>query len=588
MNLLRETGSLLIKLSGSTIIENMKLESSIKNLVLLPALAMMLHPVFSQETLKSLEEEYFDFLSIQGLADRSFMSYRTLSDSKWILNDESHVWNEQNTGTSHILFESENPSENFFTRGINQNLSYRIYGPDWYNSFNTKVPYGQNDSALWQGKGFNSSLTGGARLEGYGFEVTLKPQLTFSQNLDYTYKKSAYESEYGYFSGGGYYIDMPQRFGDSAYYNFDWGDSEIRYTWHNLTAGFGTQNVWLGPAWLNPIMSSNNAAGFPKVDVGLRKTKVTIPKLGWYLGDIEARLWMGKLYESDYFDSNSDNDERLVNSMMLSYSPSFLKGFTVGASRTMLTYWGNFSLKYMNPFYSPISRELGNIDDDKKISLFADYVIPAGGIEIYGEYAIDDGLMPGFWTVAPEHASAYTIGAKKTLSISEEKKIYGELIFEHSDFELSKDYFFWSGYSGFYFHYDITQGYTNKGQIVGAGTGYSGNSQYLGFRLFYPKGSSMISLHRHVDDSNYNFNKAVGLSIPENLLDNEAYIRYCQKWRTAITLGLSTDYFLNQNLRVGGSYELTRYQFYMYEDSPVKAKSYIYNNKLSLWAKYNF
>ena len=108
------------KLSGSTIIENMKLESSIKNLVLLPALAMMLHPVFSQETLKSLEEEYFDFLSIQGLADRSFMSYRTLSDSKWILNDESHVWNEQNPGTSHILFESENPSENFFTRGINQ------------------------------------------------------------------------------------------------------------------------------------------------------------------------------------------------------------------------------------------------------------------------------------------------------------------------------------------------------------------------------------------------------------------------------------------------------------------------------------
>ena len=335
-------------------------------------------------------------------------------------------------------------------------------------------------------------------------------------------------------------------------------------------------------------MSSNNAAGFPKVDVGLRKTKVTIPKLGWYLGDIEARLWMGKLYESDYFDSNSDNDERLVNSMMLSYSPSFLKGFTVGASRTMLTYWGNFSLKYMNPFYSPVSPELGNVDDDKKISLFADYVIPAGGIEVYGEFAIDDGHPSGFWSVNPSHASAYTIGAKKTLSISEEKKIYGELIFEHSDFELSKDYFFWSGYSGFYFHYDITQGYTNKGQIVGAGTGYAGNSQYLGFRLFYPKGSSMISLHRHVDDSNYIFNKAVGLSIPESIYDNEAMFKYNERWRTAITLGLSTDYFVNQNLRVGGSYELTRFQFYMYEDSPVKIKSYIYNNKLSLWAKYNF
>lgn len=565
----------------------MKLVFCIKKIVVLSSLALLLNPVFSQEQLKSAEEEYFDFLSIQGLADRSFMFYRTLSDSAWILNDESHVWSGQNLGTSRILFEPENLSDNFFARGINQGLAYRIYGPDWYNSFNSKLPYGQNDSALWQGKGYNTSLTGGVRLEGYGFEVTLKPQLTFSQNLDYTYKKSAYESEYGYFSGGGYYIDLPQRFGDSAYYNFDWGDSEIRFTWHNLTAGFGTQNVWLGPAWLNPIMSSNNAAGFPKVDAGLRKTEVTIPKLGWYIGDVEARLWMGKLYESDYFDSNPDNDERLVNSMMLSYSPSFLKGFTVGASRTMLTYWGNFSLKYMNPFYSPVSQELGNVDDDKKISVFADYVIPAGGIEIYGEYAIDDGNLSGLWTVSPEHASSYTIGAKKALSISEEKKIYGELIFEHSSFELSRDYFFWSGYSGFYFHYDITQGYTNKGQIVGAGTGYSGNSQYLGFRVFYPKGSSMISLHRHVDDSNYSFNKAVGLSIPENLLDNETYIRYCQKWRTAITLGLSTDYFVNQNLRVGGSYELTRYQFYMYENTPLGEK-YVYNNKLSLWAKYNF
>jgi hypothetical protein len=58
-----------------------------------------------------------------------------------------------------------------------------IFGPELFTSYNTAAPYGQNDGALWQGKGLNVSATGGIRFEGWGVEATFKPQLDWSQNV---------------------------------------------------------------------------------------------------------------------------------------------------------------------------------------------------------------------------------------------------------------------------------------------------------------------------------------------------------------------------------------------------------------------
>ena len=39
--------------------------------------------LYSQEALKSVEEDYYDFLALQGLTERPTLNYRTLSDSVW-------------------------------------------------------------------------------------------------------------------------------------------------------------------------------------------------------------------------------------------------------------------------------------------------------------------------------------------------------------------------------------------------------------------------------------------------------------------------------------------------------------------------
>ena len=39
--------------------------------------------ISAQEALKSIEENYYDFLSLTGVVERASLGYRTLSDSVW-------------------------------------------------------------------------------------------------------------------------------------------------------------------------------------------------------------------------------------------------------------------------------------------------------------------------------------------------------------------------------------------------------------------------------------------------------------------------------------------------------------------------
>ena len=50
-------------------------------------LIFLLFPIFSQEALKSIEEEYYDFLSLTGVVARPTLGYRNLSDNVWKFNE---------------------------------------------------------------------------------------------------------------------------------------------------------------------------------------------------------------------------------------------------------------------------------------------------------------------------------------------------------------------------------------------------------------------------------------------------------------------------------------------------------------------
>ena len=488
--------------------------------------------VFAQEALKSTEEEYYDFLSLTGITERPTLGYRTLSDSVWNFKDiesyeensdgtftkvripgnetPGHIWKNNNLGTTFTLWQPKNPADNWFARGLKQGITARIYGPEWFNSYNTATPYGQNDGALWQGRGYNTALTTGIRLESYGFELTFKPQISWSQNKEFEYITPNYSganysekaAKYGYYGVAS--IDAPQRFGDKSFWTYDWGDTEIRYSWYSFTIGLGTQSIWLGPAKLNPILHSNNAASYPKFDIGLRKTNIRMPYFGWDLGSIEARSWWGKLSEGDWFDNNPNNNNNLISGLSISYQFPFLKELTVGMNRTMLSHWNDISTYTLFKIYQLGSSQTGGYDEsDQRISFIVDYKFEKAGIELYFEWGKNDySSGVDFYLRYPFHTEGWTFGAIKSFNMPFNLK--AEIQLELSNLECSADYdrlIPW--YTSFYTHHLITQGYTNRGQWLANGIGTGGNSQYIGLKIFSKNGYLELFGQRRNPDLDY-------------------------------------------------------------------------------------
>jgi len=539
----------------------------------------------AQEALKSFEEEYYDSLALQGLTKRPALNYRTFSDSVWNIEESAeHPWKKQNLGIFHPL---------------SGDFRIRVYGPELFMSANTAAPYGQNDGVLWQGRGFNTLLKIGVRLEGYGIEFSILPHFAFSQNLrfDYTPPNDHYinpanygEEEKKYFNKAekyGYYgvfgIDAPQRFGDEPFFDWDFGDSEIRYTWRRLTIGFGTQAIWLGPAYLNPILHSNNAPSYPKFDIGLRRQKVMIPKHGWNLGEVEARFWVGRLSESDYFDNDSSNDHNLITGVAFAYSfPSYLSGLTIGFNRIMLSKWE--TMNYGSLFYllwPYMGSNFGKDENDQRVSIIIDYLLPAAGINVYFEWGRND-YSPNmnYLLRYPFHTQGYTFGIKKTLPFI--NNLIGEILLEITNLECSQDYdrlLPW--YSTFYSHHIITQGHTNRGQWLGAGIGTGGNSQYLGFKLYFPKGYGALFIQRRNPDLDYTW--YIDSKRYENTLEAETNIR------AFLDFGVSGLYYIIPNLSISGSLVFRDEHNPLNKSSPSSSASeHRFNLYLAASVKYSY
>ena len=522
-----------------------------KKLYIFIFLILIIKTLTAQEALKSIEEEYYDFLSLTGLVERPTLGYRTLSDSVWKFSDvpdveeNNHIWENNNLGSTFTLWQPSSPASNWFTKGLFQGLTARIYGPEWFNSYNTAAPYGQNDGALWQGRGYNTALTAGLRLEGYGFEVTVRPQVSFSQNLDFECNPEVYPNPYSYSFKSGTVnqpIDIVRKYGDTPFWNYDWGDSEIRWTWHTLTFGFGTQNPWLGPAYLNPMLGSNNAPGYLKFDAGLRKTDIIIPGIDLNLGSIEGRIWVGQLKESDYFDSNPDNNERMLTAMSASYEPSFIPGLTVGLNRIFMTYLRTENFKYLlRLFTASKSNALassGN-DEDQKFSLFAQWDFPQVGFKVYGEFGRDD--FSSDEKSNPFHTAIYTIGAQQYIPLPLGLK--SQLSFEWNNFEMSQDFQLQWPYLGYYAHGFVRQGYTHKGQILGAGSGYFGNSQFLQYRVYYPKGYTAFIFHRFCPNNNSVYSQ--GVNTKSDAKNGPIYNQWYPNFETIFCYKIDTLFFIN-------------------------------------------
>jgi hypothetical protein len=345
-------------------------------------------------------------------------------------------------------------------------------------SINSAYPRDINNSALWAGKGLAAALSAGIRVRAGVFSAGLEPLVTYASNGRFPLAASVVASKFG--TAWTHGIDLPQRFGDDALAQIDAGASFVRLDLKGFALGLSSENLWWGPQLHFPLLLSDAAAGFPHVFVG------TSRPLDIYIGQLDGELIWGRLAESDFFDADAENDRRLFGGLIVGFAPRGLSGLMVGAARAFhqtepengFSLWERLRAPYTNVRTNFVGR------DNSLFSLFLRWALLPAGFEFFAEWARDDHWVDrGDLLKEPDHSQAYALGFQKIAARPDTwYRVYGEI----AHLQAALPYRGGRGVVSFYQNASVTQGHTQRGQLLGAWIGPGSDAQILGLDRVVP------------------------------------------------------------------------------------------------------
>jgi hypothetical protein len=358
-----------------------------------------------------------------------------------------------------------------------------VLAPELAVTYNSRIPLSLNDGAMWSGRGASTIVRAGAGFTSKFVTLILAPEYTYSQNLGFevfpgtTPGRSAWSSPW---HTGNQSADLPLRFGDKPWALASPGQSSFTLHLDAVDAGVSSENQWWGPGVRNALLMSNQAEGVPHMFVRSARPIVT------RAGDFEWRLIGGALTESIYFDTVATNNTRSLSGFVVTFRPASARDLTVGVARIVVAptdgpgtaMQGAFnSLTQWHPSGTPVTRS-DSLKGDQMMSLFGRWLFPKDRFELYFEWARSE--LPRSLrdlVIAPQDAQGYTLGAQWALPVqggrasvriqAEATNVEQSVVF--ADHPVP-DYYTGS---------TTAQGFTQRGQVLGASVGPGGQSQWL-------------------------------------------------------------------------------------------------------------
>jgi len=351
--------------------------------------------------------------------------------------------------------------------------------------YNTGYPRSYNDGPVWQGSGATFQANAGFQLKRKGLNITFYPNIYFSENRNFELSQLTPDQKkfnYPFLAYG--YTDFVQRYGSDPFFAIHLGQSEIGFRGKYFQAMAGTQNFTLGPARYHQILMSNGAPGFPHINLGT-PGKIPMQFRDIRLGKIEANVIFGLLRESPYFDDIKKNDTRYFSGLSFGYEIPYAKGLSIGLVKVMHKQSQYFEPIDLMSWWSVKSGGLVldsngdtivySLNDlfDQMASVFVEYRIPESDFRFFFEFARNDfNGSPRRFLMEFEHSSAFSLGIERAFLLP---KSTLHIMYEHTQLARYKSWQ-WRDHPVWYSHWESTQGYTNYGQIMGAGIGPGGIS----------------------------------------------------------------------------------------------------------------
>lgn len=351
---------------------------------------------------------------------------------------------------------------------------------------NTHHPYSRNDGPMISSKGSQIYHSMGAYGRVKSIEFQLNPEVVWAENQRLMTPPARV-----------FNIDNPERFGQEAYRKVFLGQSFLKVHLGPVAIGLSNENVWWGPGQTNAILMSNNAPGFLHLSVHTKKPIATP------VGSFEFQLIGGRPRYSG-FSGYATQPDSLIDSFftapilpnnevgdlphswisagVISYQPKWVPGLFLGAGRAVQEVERPgvpfFYFSAFNPIMQDEFEEDGSFFRNQLLTIFARYMIPRYGFEVYFEMGRED----RWWDFEdlmtdPFHSTVWLAGLRRM------RKLAGKGHWLETNFEVTRlqapvsTLIRSTGYT-FYSHFNGV-GWTNRGQVMGAGIAPGSNLHHF-------------------------------------------------------------------------------------------------------------
>jgi hypothetical protein len=430
-------------------------------------------------------ERYLRVLQVAGQAGHYPVSVRAYAPdevARFAPVSASHPWRARFRGDS-------SPS-----RGI------RVLPAEARVVGNSSLPSGFDEGPVWAGRGVTAAARAGVAAAYGPVTVVVAPVAFRAQNAAFTLLPTGTTNSVAD-PRSPCCMDTPQRFGDGTYGRVDLGSSTLRVAYAGLAVGVSSAAERWGPAVAHALILGGNGGGFPHVFVGTASPR----PVG--VGRLHARVLTGPLSDSPYAPPGSR--PRAAAGGVVVFEPRGVDGLELGVAR-FFHEWrmrrGFAGKRLLAPFEDIYKRgRAGALKDDttsafyapdnQLASVFARWVFPGAGLELYGEFAKNDHNLTLRETITePDHNSAYMLGVRRVVALRRSGRLVsvsGELVnarISHLNRVREQTLL--------YEHIPLVQGHTHRGQLLASSAVPGGGGSSVAVDVYSPRGRWSVTWDR--------------------------------------------------------------------------------------------
>jgi hypothetical protein len=305
----------------------------------------------------------------------------------------------------------------------------------------------------------------------------LEPDVVWAQNLFFVLPDTTTPgfSRYAYSWGNGR-LDRFMRPGSGSKLAFDPGSSFIEVTAGPFVSGVSTEPLWWGAARRYPLLFSGSSGGFPHL---YAETEGFIESP---LGGLSTQILWGILSESDWYDSDSTNNQTLLGALQIQWKINFIPGLEVVYSMAHHEPLLNGDLELVQ-----LSQLITGDPQEEEVqkkgtpmgTLGFRFALPQAGFEAYAEIGWGDGFLnplPRVSDTSSHHIYMLGFARTDTTTSGNRWRLSGEIIKQTMGLPQPSEI---PSTESHFTPRRVGHGHTHRGQLLGASIGPGSNAQYL-------------------------------------------------------------------------------------------------------------